>query len=420
MDAYRIIGGKKLEGEIIISGAKNAALPVLAACILAKGKTILHNVPVLRDVNTMIKLLENMGITVKREKKTLIIDSSDIKSVEAPYSLVKTMRASFIVLGSLIARFHEARVSLPGGCAIGTRPVDIHIKALRELGAHVEIESGYVEAKAKKLTGNTIFLDFPSVGATENIMLAASLAIGQTIIKNPAKEPEIVCLADFINKMGGNVNGAGTDKIIINGVTKLYPVEFDIIPDRLEAGTFIIAAAITKGKVILKNTIPSHLEPLINKLEKAGIIIKKHDNGIIEASYGKQLKSLNIKTLPHPGFPTDMQPQMMALLSIANGTSIITENIFENRFMHVAELCRMGAHIKVEDKNAIIEGINHLEGAEVMCSDLRAGAALVLAALSATGKSLIQRIYHIERGYEEFDKKLTLLGANITHMETKL
>lgn len=420
MDAYKVIGRKKLIGEVTISGAKNAALPVLAACILAKGKTILHNVPVLRDINTMIKLLENMGVSIKREETTLIIDSKDIKSIEAPYSLVKTMRASFIVLGPLLARFHEARVSLPGGCAIGTRPVNIHIKGLRELGASVDIEAGYVEAKTKKLIGNTIFLDFPSVGATENIMLAASLSVGETIIENAAREPEIVCLAEFINKMGGSVHGAGSDTIHINGVTELYPAEFDIIPDRLEAGTFIIAAAITNGKILLNNIIPNHMEPLLKKLEMSGVIINELDNNRLEAIAGKKSFPVNISTMPHPGFPTDMQPQMMALLSLSHGTSIINESIFENRFMHVAELIRMGAHIRVENKNAIIEGVERFAGAEVMCSDLRAGAALVLASLAAEGESLIQRIYHIERGYDGFDKKLTALGANIKRLEARI
>ncbi|MDD5092360.1 MAG: UDP-N-acetylglucosamine 1-carboxyvinyltransferase, partial [Candidatus Wallbacteria bacterium] len=401
--------------EVTVSGAKNAALPVLAGCLLVSGETVLHNVPRLQDISTMIKLLSILGAKCRQEDSTLYIDTSSITVNEAPYSLVKTMRASFIILGPLLGRLKSARVALPGGCAIGTRPVDIHIKGLQALSAEVEIQGGYVEAKVKKLKGNTVHLDFPSVGATENIMLAAALSEGETIIRNSAREPEIVNLGDFINRMGGHVRGAGSDEIIVQGVSRLHPSEFTIMPDRIETGTLISAAAITKGDIIIRNASPTHLESVIGKLSDAGVEITCSGE-TIHARSSRRISSVPVRTLPYPGFPTDLQPQLMAVLCLAEGASIISETIFENRFMQVPELIRMGASIKVEERNAMIEGVKKLSGAEVMCSDLRAGASLVLAALAADGVSLVQRIYHIDRGYECLEQKLSALGAKITRV----
>lgn len=421
MDAYRILGKTVLKGEVNISGSKNASLPIIAATILVPGEFVIKNVPRLRDIYTMIELLNMLGAKTRWVDEALVINTHSVSSIEAPYSLVKKMRASFIIAGPLLARFKKARVALPGGCAIGTRPVDIHVKGFKALGCNVEISKGYMEADTDIIKGNKIFLDFPSVGATENIMLAACLGIGETVIENAAKEPEIIELANFLNKMGAIIKGMGTDVIFIKGVSQLYPTEFTVMPDRIETGTLISAVGVTGGSIVLKKApVISSMKSIINKLEEAGIEIIEKEKGIIMAKSSKRLLPVNVKTLPYPGFPTDMQAQLMVLCTMAEGTSIITETIFENRFMHVPELIRMGANIKVEEHNAIVNGVDMLSGAEVMCSDLRAGAALVLAAMAADGESIVQRIYHIERGYESFEDKLNSLGANITRIKVPL
>ncbi|MDD2716721.1 MAG: UDP-N-acetylglucosamine 1-carboxyvinyltransferase [Candidatus Wallbacteria bacterium] len=420
MDAFKITGGKKLKGEISISGGKNATLPIMAACLLVKGEVVLHNVPKLRDIRTMKNLLTILGAKITEHGSTLTINSTNLNGKEAPYSLVKTMRASFIIMGPLLARLKSAKVSLPGGCAIGSRPVDIHIKGFRELSAKVQIKGGYAEAEAVKLKGKKMFLDFPSVGATENIMLAASLAEGETIIENSAREPEIIELANFLNQVGAKVTGAGSTVIKVNGVSQLFPAEYQIGPDRIEAGTFMIAAGITGGELVLNPVNTGTLVSVIQKLRDAGMEINILDNNKLLARSGKKIQPVRIKTMPFPGFPTDMQPQIMSLLCFAEGTSVINETIFENRFMHVSELRRMGANIRVEGHNSIIEGVRELSGAEVMCSDLRAGAAIILASLAAQGESLVQRVYHVDRGYEEFEHKLLQLGAGIQRVKVPL
>jgi len=413
MDKIIIEGGMPLKGNIRVMGAKNSALPVMAASLLIQGKSVLHNVPDLRDVKTMVALLRMLGAKVqKTESHSYLIDASTCNQFEAPYELVKTMRASVVVMGPLVSRFLKARISLPGGCAIGSRPIDIHLKGFEKLGAEITITHGYVEARAEKLKGADITLDFPSVGATENIMMAASLADGKTVIKNAACEPEIKDLADFLNTAGGNICGAGTDTIEIHGVKELNNAEFSIIPDRIEAGTYLIAAAMTNGYVTVTPVITAHQESVLEKMAEAGIYLEKNGEGLTVYRKGTLLP-INIKTMVFPGFPTDMQAQFMAMACIAEGTSIISETIFENRFMHVPELVRMGANIRVEGSNAIIAGVPSLTGAHVMASDLRASAALVLAGLVANGATHIHRIYHIDRGYELFEKKLATLGARI-------
>ncbi len=411
MDSIIIHGGYSLQGEVTVSGAKNAALPIIAATLLARGNHVIKNVPLLHDISTMTKLLEHLGCTIT-SSDGLRITTDNIDSTDAPYELVKTMRASFLVLGPLLARFHRARVSLPGGCAIGVRPVDLHLKALEALGASITLESGYVNASCTKLKGTKLLFDIPTVGGTENIMMAASLADGITTIVNAAREPEVVELAQALKTMGAQINGEGTDTLVIEGVKELGPLEHTLMPDRIEAGTFMIAAGITKGAITIKNCPLSHMRSIVEKLQEAGLTIQE-DERTAHVRCNGSLKPVEVKTLPYPGFPTDMQAQIMALCSIAEGTSVIRETIFENRFTHVAELERMGAEIRLEQDSAIITGVNKLHGAPVMATDLRASASLILAALAAEGTTKVSRVYHLDRGYEHLDEKLKKLGAAI-------
>ncbi|OQA77005.1 MAG: UDP-N-acetylglucosamine 1-carboxyvinyltransferase 1 [bacterium ADurb.Bin243] len=415
MDKFVIRGGKKLSGSVNINGAKNSTLPILAGAILSGDNVMIKNIPDLKDVRTMMDVLRSIGLRLTEdfESRELHIKPSEKLNIETPYELIKQMRASFFVLGPLLARMGKARVALPGGCAIGTRPVDIHLKGLEKLGAKIILGHGYVEASASKLVGDNVYLDFPSVGATENIMMAATLAEGKTLIENAAKEPEIDDLAAFLNTLGARIKGAGTDVIEITGVKSLGGGTHSIIPDRIEAGTFMVAAAMTGSNIKINNVRLDHLEAVIAKLQDAGVSFYKTGT-TIEVAAPERLKPVNIKSFPYPGFPTDMQPQFMAAMTLAKGTSCIQETIFENRFMHVAELKRMGANVQIKDRSVIVEGVKHLSGAPVMASDLRAGAALVLAALAASGKSEILRVYHIDRGYESFEKKLAGLGADIS------
>jgi UDP-N-acetylglucosamine 1-carboxyvinyltransferase len=410
-----VTGGTKLVGSVKISGAKNAVLPVIAASLLANAESTLMEIPDLDDVNTICQVLEHLGAkVVKKEEETFLIDSSHITCCEAPYELTRKMRASFLVLGPLLARMGKAKISLPGGCAIGSRPIDLHLKGFEALGAEIVLGHGFIEAKAPRgLTGTRIYLDFPSVGATENIMMAASLAMGQTIIENAAEEPEIVDLANMINAMGGKIKGAGTNIIKINGVKELHGAVHAVIPDRVEAGTYMVAAAMTKGNVLIENVIIDHLKPVVAKLKEAGVSIEEEDSGIRVIGGQQLIKAVDIKTLPYPGFPTDMQAQLMALMTIAYGASVITETVFENRFMHVDELKRMGAHIKIEGRSAIVEGVRTLTGAPVKATDLRAGAALIIAGMVAEGETEISCIHHIDRGYVRIEDKMNALGAKI-------
>jgi UDP-N-acetylglucosamine 1-carboxyvinyltransferase len=416
LDKFIIEGGKKLEGRVRISGSKNAALPVLVSSLLADGWSTYHNIPDLADIRTIKKLLANHGAQMEGQGETLRINGGNIANCEAPYDLVSTMRASVLVLGPLVARMGQAKVSLPGGCAIGARPVNLHLKALEAMGAEIELKEGYVEAKAKRLKGATIHFDISTVGGTENIMMAAALAKGTTRLENAAKEPEVVNLADTLKAMGAKIKGAGTDVITIEGVDSLRPCEVDVIPDRIEAGTFMIAAAITGGDVILEGCDANHLEALIMKLKEAGIAVSAVEGGL-RVQGAPEIKSVDVKTLPYPGFPTDLQAQIMALMSVSRGSSVITETIFENRFMHVAELRRLGANIAVDGHNAVIKGVKKLRGAPVMATDLRASASLVVAGLVAEGKTALSRVYHIDRGYQSIEKKLTALGANIKRVK---
>jgi len=408
---------RPLNGTVKVSGAKNSVLPIMAASLLAQDKCILEDIPSLRDVDVMSEVLTSLGSDIKRNSNgTIEINSSKIDNCEAPYDLIRKMRASFLVIGPLLARMGRARVSLPGGCAIGARPIDLHLKGLSALGAKVNLGHGYVEAVADKLVGDKIYLDFPSVGATENIMMAATMAEGQTIIQNAAEEPEIVDLANFLNSIGAKVKGAGTDTIKIQGVKELGGTRHTVIPDRIEAGTYMVAAAITGGNVTIKNALPDHLKPMIAKLKECGVeVIENGDHVKVNAANG--INAVDVKTMPYPGFPTDMQSQFMALLSIARGTSVIIETVFENRFMHVSELTRMGAKIKIEGHSAVVEGVKALEGAQVTATDLRAGAALILAGLVADGQTEIRNVYHIDRGYVDIEDKLRSLGANISRSE---
>ncbi|HDQ03889.1 MAG TPA: UDP-N-acetylglucosamine 1-carboxyvinyltransferase [Deltaproteobacteria bacterium] len=411
MDKIIVQGGKSLHGDVLISGAKNAALPVMAAALLTEGTNTFHNIPDLMDIRTIKKLLRNLGAQIEGEE-TLQINVDKITSCVAPYELVKTMRASVLVLGPLVARMGVARVSLPGGCAIGARPVNLHIKALEEMGAKIEIKEGYIEAKAKKLKGAEIYFDISTVTGTENVMMAATLAQGTTILRNAACEPEVVNLAEVLNGMGAKISGAGTDVIKIEGVTSLKPTEGTIIPDRIEAGTFMIAAGMTRGELNILGCKTQHLEALINKLRDTGMKISPAKGGL-KAIGTKKINSVDVKTLPYPGFATDLQAQMMAYMSIGGGLSVITETVFENRFMHVSELARMGADITIEGNNAIVRGVPQLRGAPVMATDLRASASLILAALVAKGTTEISRVYHLDRGYEQIEKKFSAVGANI-------
>lgn len=416
--AYIVVkNSPPLKGTVRINGAKNAVLPIIAATLLADGVSTIKNVPNLRDVNVMSDLLRYLGAKVQYDGETLVVDASEVNETEAPYHLVNKMRASFLVMGSLLGKHQKAKISMPGGCAIGTRPIDLHIKGFKQLGVEVISDHGYVEATCEKLVGDKIYLDFPSVGATENIMMAAVLAEGTTIIENVAEEPEIVDLANFLNKMGAKVRGAGTNTIKITGVEKLTPAEHTVIPDRIEAGTYMVAAGMTKGDVMIENIIIDHIKPVVAKLREVGCIVEEMDDKI-RVIGPEVLQPTNIKTLPHPGFPTDMQSPFMAMLCIAEGgKSTITETVFENRFMNVPELIRMGADIEINGKTAIVEGRETLTGSEVMATDLRAGAALVIAGLVAEGETIVKNIYHIERGYVDLVGKLSMLGANVYKVE---
>ena len=417
MDKLIIEGGYSLNGEITISGAKNAALPILCASLLAETPLILTSLPALKDVATTLKLLDTMGIKVAQKNDTVTLDASEVASFEATYEMVKTMRASILVLGPLLARFGTARVSLPGGCAIGSRPVDLHIKGLQAMGAAIHITHGYIQASTlhlpnRRLQGAKYYMDLVTVTGTENLMMAAALAEGTTVLENAAKEPEVVDLADCLNKMGAKIKGAGTDTITIEGVERLTGATHAIVCDRIEAGTYMVAAAMTGGNVTLKNARPDLLEAVIEKLREAGVTVTHTADSITVKSNGK-LKAVNIRTAPHPAFPTDMQAQFMAMNTIAEGVSTTVETIFENRFMHVQELQRMGADINVEGNTALVKGVAQLEGANVMATDLRASAGLVLAGLVAQGETLIDRIYHLDRGYENLEEKLNKLGAKV-------
>jgi len=415
MDKMLITGGAPLEGEVTISGAKNAALPIIAATLLSAETQRLTNVPVLGDVTTFLRLLQKIGAKITKEDGYTKIQVKQIENCEAPYSWVKTMRATILVLGPLIARCGEAHVSLPGGCAIGARPIQLHLDGLKKMGAEIEIKHGIIHAKASHLKGAQIYFEVPTVTGTENLIMAATLAEGTTILENAACEPEIVDLANFLNLSGAQIMGAGTERIIINGVPSLGGTSYEIMPDRIEAGTFMVAAAITRGNLLIKKCHPEHLLSLIEKLGDAGsnITIEKETLRII----GNTIKAVNAKTLTYPGFPTDMQAQLMALMSLSNGQAIITETIFEARFNHVAELRRMGAQIQLEGTHAVIKGVPSLSGAPVMASDLRASASLILAGLVAKGETEISRIYHLDRGYEGIEQKLTQVGASIKRVK---
>ncbi len=414
MDKLIVSGGVPLQGEVRISGAKNAALPVLVASLLSSEPLHISNVPHLQDITTTMSLLGMMGVRlVVDDKMGIEADASQVNSVIAPYELVKTMRASILVLGPLLARFGEAEVSLPGGCAIGSRPVNLHIKGLREMGAEISIDEGFIKARAGRLKGARIFMDMVSVTGTENLMMAATLADGETVIENAAREPEVVDLANCLNAMGARVSGAGSDTITIDGVEKLHAAEHTVIPDRIETGTYLVACVITGGKICVRKTNPLVVESVLEKLKDAGAQIELDGSDIIIDMQGKRPKAVQIRTAPYPAFPTDMQAQFVVLNAIAEGTGIVTETIFENRFMHVQELQRMGADIKLEGNTAIVKGVKRLHGAPVMATDLRASASLALAGLVAENDTIVDRIYHIDRGYECIEEKLAQLGARI-------
>ncbi len=412
MDKLVIRGGKRLKGAVEISGAKNAALPVIAASLLSSGTSIIMRVPNLKDVLTIGQVLKHLGAEFSYGDNKAIIDTKRIRIFEAPYELVRTMRASVLVLGPMLARFGKAKVSLPGGCAIGARPINLHLMGLEKMDAKIELESGYVFAKTKRLKGASIYLDIPTVTGTENLMMAASLAKGRTRLENAAREPEVVDLANALISMGAKIKGAGESVIEIEGVDELMPLNYSVIPDRIEAGTFMTIAGITGGNIILKGCRHEHLDALMMKLKEAGLVFEQVLEGMRVIGPSRP-KAADVKTMPYPGFPTDMQAQFMAIMSIAEGTSIINETIFENRFMHVAELRRMGANITVEGSMATVKGIKRLKGAPLMATDLRASASLVVAALAAEGETTIYRIYHLERGYEKMEEKLPMLGADI-------
>jgi UDP-N-acetylglucosamine 1-carboxyvinyltransferase len=416
MDRILITGGKQLNGEVSASGAKNAALPILASTILGGGECVISNVPRVVDVLTMGKVLGILGASVSHEGNRAIVRAPVIHSTEAPYELVKTMRASVLVLGPLVARWGEASVSLPGGCAIGSRPVNLHLAGLAKLGADIVIEHGYIRAKAKRLKGARIYCDTPTVTGTENLMMAASLAEGTSVIENAAKEPEVVDLANFLVKRGARIAGAGTDVIMIEGVRELQGGEHEVIPDRIEAGTYLVAGAITGGSVTVNRCQPDHLEALLMKLREAGADVRVEKERVRLKPVGRP-KGVDVRTLPFPGFPTDMQAQLVALMAVAEGTSVITETIFESRFMHVEELRRMGADIRVEGNRLVVTGREQLAGAPVMASDLRASAGLVLAGLAAEGVTEVARVYHLDRGYERMEEKLGGLGASIRRVK---
>ncbi len=420
MEKLIIQGGHRLEGRVRVSSAKNAVLPIIAATMLASTPSTLVEIPKLADVKTICAVIESLGVkvTFDPEADGIHFDASRIEATEAPAELVRKMRASFLVMGPLLARKGEAKIALPGGCAIGSRPIDLHLKAFEALGCEIEITDDYVRAVAPEgLKGNQIYLDFPSVGATENVIMAASMAEGKTIIENAAEEPEIVDLATYLNSMGANIKGAGTNVIRIEGVPELKGAVHTVIPDRIEAGTYLIAAAMAGGDVYVENALSEHLKPVVAKLKEAGVHVEEDVDGIRVISDGTGMKAVDIKTLPYPGFPTDMQAQFMAFTTICQGTSTVTETVFENRFMHVAELRRMGAHIDIEERKAIVEGVAGLHGAEVKATDLRAGAALVCAGLCAEGQTKVSNLHHIDRGYDNLVSKLEKLGAHIVRVD---
>lgn len=413
MEKLVIEGGRPLKGAISISGSKNAALPILFAAILAQAPVHLANVPKLRDIATTVRLLETLGLVARNEGDCLVLDASGEVNMEAPYDLVRTMRASALCLGPLLARLGQARVAMPGGCAIGARPVDQHLKALEKMGAKFELDCGYINAKASKLHGAAITFDFPTVGGTENLMMAAALADGETELKNAAREPEIVDLANFLNACGAHIEGQGENVIHIEGKDELHGANYAIMPDRIEAGTFLAACAITSGEMELINCPFDELEAVIEKLRQMGMEIEQAENGNIKARADGPLECVDIITQPYPGFPTDMQAQMMALFCVASGSAMVEESIFENRFMHVQELARMGADIRISGRTAHVKGSRRLRGAPVMASDLRASASLILAGLAANGRTEVSRIYHLDRGYEAMERKLSALGASV-------
>jgi UDP-N-acetylglucosamine 1-carboxyvinyltransferase len=421
MDKIVVHGGKRLTGEVTVSGSKNAALPVLISSLLTAESCTYRRVPNLADIHTTLKLLGALGVKIDKDawdrgKGDLRLHAETVTKLEASYDLVKTMRASFLVLGPLTARFGQARVSTPGGCAIGARPINLHLKGLEAMGATIEHSHGYVEATASRLRGAKIYLDLPSVGATENLMMAATLADGTTFIENAAKEPEIEDLADALNEMGGRVRGAGTDIVQIDGVDSLHGISHEIIPDRIEAGSFVIASAITGGDVWIRGARARHLDAFLIKLAEAGVVLTSDDDGIRVQRNGK-IKSVDVTTLPYPGFPTDLQAQMMVLMSVADGVSVITETIFENRFMHAQELDRMGAQIQLEGNRAVVRGARELSGAPVMATDLRASVSLILAGLVASGSTEVSRVYHLDRGYDHIEEKLSKLGAQVERVK---
>ena len=413
MEQLEIRGGHALKGQIRISGAKNAALPMLAATLLAQGTFKLRDVPALEDVNIFIKLLGELGFSFKKDQGQLLVDSSGLSSHEAPYELVRMMRASILVLGPLTARLGKAKVALPGGCAIGARPIDFHLRGLELMGARLKLKEGYVEARARQLSGAKIYFDIPSVTATENLMMAACIAKGKTVLENAAREPEVVALGEMLREMGARIRGLGSETVVIEGVRELKPVDWKIIPDRIEAGTYLMAAGAAGGQLVLENIVPDHLEAIIRKLREAGLKIEVLDESAIKVRARGRLKSVDIKTLPYPGFPTDLQAQIMVLMATAGGLSVITETIFENRFMHVAQLRRLGADIRIEGRSAIVRGVSALTGAPVMATDLRASACLVLAGLAAKGKTTVAGLHHLNRGYEKMNEKLSAAGARM-------
>ncbi len=414
MDKLQITGGRPLEGEVRISGAKNAALPILAGAMLAEGPVTISNVPHLQDVTTMIGLLGRMGVSVTiNERMGVEVDAGSVTECFAPYDMVKTMRASILVLGPLLARFGKADVSLPGGCAIGARPVNIHVAGLQAMGADIRIENGYIKARAERLKGVRLVLDTVTVTGTENLMMAATLADGETVIENAAREPEVVDLANFLIAMGAKIQGAGTDRIVIQGVKSLHGCEYTVLPDRIEAGTYLVAGAITRGIVRVKNVCPSHLDAVLLKLQAAGATVGQGEDWIEVDMRGRRPLAVDVRTAPYPAFPTDMQAQFAALDCVADGVGTIIETVFENRFMHMLEMRRMGAEIRLEGNTAIIKGVSRLTAAPVMATDLRASASLVLAGLVAEGRTEIERIYHIDRGYESIEEKFATLGAQI-------
>ncbi len=412
MDQIRIIGGTPLNGAVEVSGAKNAALPILAASLLGGGECVIDHVPQVRDLVTMAKLLALLGVEVQAEGGRVMLEASKVQSIEAPYDLVKTMRASILVLGPLLTRLGEAKVSLPGGCAIGTRPVSLHLKGLAMMGAEIQVEHGYIHAKASRLKGARIDLDFPTVTGTENLIMAACLAEGTTSLHHVAREPEISDLCVFLTKRGAKILGAGTDTITIEGVSELHGATHWVMPDRVEAGTFVMAGAITGGDVMIKGCVTDHLGNMFTKIQEMGVELTENAEGV-RVRRPTPLQAVEVKTLPYPGFPTDLQAQMMALMSVAEGTSVMTETIFEGRFLHVPELHRMGASIEVDGPHAVVKGTPALTGAEVMASDLRASAGLVLAGLAAEGETIVSRVYHLDRGYERLEEKLQALGGHV-------